>query len=120
MKKRERTVSVSIATLLALAFSGPASADDSQFYGLLRERDLTTFGFLRLDMRPSHAVSIETGRRRMARGAGRQGMGGVRRLAHDAVHSLRCKRRSYDDVIDRHGWTLAPPMSVRVSSHSCN
>jgi hypothetical protein len=26
-------------------------------YGLLRERDLTPFGFLRLDMRPAHAVS---------------------------------------------------------------
>ena len=26
---------------------------------MLRERDLTPFGFLRLDMRPAHAVSIE-------------------------------------------------------------
>src|SRR2546422_3136813 len=25
-------------------------------FGLLRERDLTPFGFLRLDMRPAHAV----------------------------------------------------------------
>ena len=36
-------------------------AEDSQFYGLLRSRDLTTFGFLRLDMRPAYAVSIEPG-----------------------------------------------------------
>lgn len=36
-------------------------AEESGFYGLLRERDLTAFGFLRLDMRPAHAVSIEPG-----------------------------------------------------------
>ena len=38
-----------------------ASAADTQFYGLLRGRDLTPFGFLRLDMRPAHAVEIEPG-----------------------------------------------------------
>jgi hypothetical protein len=38
-----------------------AVAADTQFYGLLRGRDLTTFGFLRLDMRPAHAVDIEPG-----------------------------------------------------------
>jgi hypothetical protein len=35
--------------------------DGGQFYGLLRSRDLSPFGFLRLDMRPAHAVSIEPG-----------------------------------------------------------
>jgi hypothetical protein len=44
--------------LLAI-LSVPASAAD--FYGMLRARDLTPFGFLRLDMRPAHAVSIEPG-----------------------------------------------------------
>ena len=41
--------------------SSPEAGDDEQgrFYGMLRERDLTPFGFLRLDMRPAHAVSIE-------------------------------------------------------------
>ena len=41
----------------------PAAADPEQgmFYGLLRSRDLSPFGFLRLDMRPAHAVSIEPG-----------------------------------------------------------
>jgi hypothetical protein len=38
-----------------------AQDDTGQFYGLLRSRDLTAFGFLRLDMRPAHAVSIEPG-----------------------------------------------------------
>src|SRR5262245_60566841 len=40
--------------------ANPARAEDSgRFYGMLRSRDLTPFGFLRLDMRPAHAVSIE-------------------------------------------------------------
>jgi hypothetical protein len=47
-----------LLALLAI-LSVPASAGG--FYGMLRERDLTPFGFLRLDMRPAHAVSIETG-----------------------------------------------------------
>jgi Protein of unknown function (DUF3187) len=47
---------------LGLACSSPAWAqqdESGRFYGMLRERDLTPFGFLRLDMRPAHAVSIE-------------------------------------------------------------
>ncbi|WP_157995413.1 DUF3187 family protein [Peristeroidobacter soli] len=48
--------------LAGLAFGMPiAHAEDGQLYGLLRSRDLTPFGFLRLDMRPAHAVSIEPG-----------------------------------------------------------
>jgi hypothetical protein len=38
-----------------------AQAEGSIYYGLLRMRDLSPFGFLRLDMRPAHAVSIEKG-----------------------------------------------------------
>src|SRR5258708_19720545 len=30
-------------------------------YGLLRSRDVTPFGFLRLDMQPAHAVSVPPG-----------------------------------------------------------
>ena len=41
------------------AAPAPVRAEDGRFYGMLRERDLTPFGFLRLDMRPAHAVSIE-------------------------------------------------------------
>ena len=49
--------------LLVTAFgaSKAARAEESDFYGLLRSRDLTPFGFLRLDMRPAHAVAIEPG-----------------------------------------------------------
>lgn len=49
-------------TLAGFALGAPmAHAEDGQLYGLLRTRDLTPFGFLRLDMRPAHAVSIEPG-----------------------------------------------------------
>src|SRR6187551_2815936 len=51
-------------TLLAFAalLSGAPAvhAEEGQLYGLLRSRDLSPFGFLRLDMRPAHAVNIET------------------------------------------------------------
>ncbi len=48
--------------VLSMAGTSFAHADDGgQFYGLLRVRDLTPFGSLRLDMRPAHAVAIERG-----------------------------------------------------------
>jgi len=59
--------------LLLLALALPARAQDSgaaeeappparsPHYGLLRVPDLTPFGFLRLDMRPAHAVSAPPG-----------------------------------------------------------
>ena len=46
--------------LFALCAGGTAHAQDGRFYGMLRTRDLTPFGFLRLDMRPAHAISIES------------------------------------------------------------
>jgi hypothetical protein len=46
---------------LACAALAHAQDDNGQFYGLLRQRDLSPFGFLRLDMRPAHAVSIAPG-----------------------------------------------------------
>jgi len=56
--------SATLMTVAALACGGlpaAAHAEDGQLYGLLRSRDLTPFGFLRLDMRPAHAISIEPG-----------------------------------------------------------
>ena len=38
-----------------------AAESGSQFFGLLRARDLTPFGYLRLDMRPSYAGSLSPG-----------------------------------------------------------
>jgi hypothetical protein len=49
------------ALCLACAPLANAQDDSGQFYGLLRSRDLSPFGFLRLDMRPAHAVAIEPG-----------------------------------------------------------
>jgi hypothetical protein len=51
----------SVAAAVLLLCANGASAEEGAFYGLLRERDLTPFGFLRLDMRPAHAVSIAPG-----------------------------------------------------------
>src|SRR5215470_15767412 len=51
-----------ICSLAGFGAAHDAHADDEEdgrFYGMLRERDLTPFGFLRLDMRPAHAMNIE-------------------------------------------------------------
>lgn len=63
MRKLSRRTAA-ISSIVAFGFasaSAPTFAADGQFFGLLRARDLTPFGFLRLDMRPSHAVEIEPG-----------------------------------------------------------
>jgi hypothetical protein len=45
----------------AAAWGSPAAAVENDYLGLLRARDLTTFGFLRLDMRPAHAIHAPKG-----------------------------------------------------------
>ena len=58
-KWRRRAARFCAGLLVTLAI--PAHAEEpGRFYGMLRSRDLTPFGFLRLDMRPAHAVNIET------------------------------------------------------------
>lgn len=50
------------AAIVQSAICMPAlAASDPQFFGLLRARDLTPFGYLRLDMRPAHAGSMAAG-----------------------------------------------------------
>ena len=57
-----RIRAVAMAFLLAAAAWGPPlAAAESDYLGLLRARDLTTFGFLRLDMRPAHAIHSAPG-----------------------------------------------------------
>ena len=46
---------------MAAAYGPPLAADETHYLGLLRARDLTTFGFLRLDMRPAHAIHAPKG-----------------------------------------------------------
>jgi Protein of unknown function (DUF3187) len=57
---RSTWIAVIFAAVLGVLPS-PGRAEEGQFYGLMRERDLTPFGFMRLDMRPAHAASIEPG-----------------------------------------------------------
>ncbi|HZN24779.1 MAG TPA: hypothetical protein VFB75_11165, partial [Burkholderiales bacterium] len=52
-----RCCSIALLSLIA----GAASAEEEDFFGLLRARDITPFGFLRLDMRPTHALNIPSG-----------------------------------------------------------
>jgi hypothetical protein len=62
MQPKRRTEILLLALMAALSPFVAAAADapeSARFYGMLRSRDLTPFGFLRLDMRPAHAVSIE-------------------------------------------------------------
>jgi hypothetical protein len=61
-----RRLVILVAAAWSIANSTAAAAADSAdeggaFYGLLRSRDLSPFGFLRLDMRPAHAVTIAPG-----------------------------------------------------------
>src|SRR5262245_65354236 len=62
-KRPSAALRCSCLGVLAMGCATLAHAADEtgQFYGLLRQRDLSPFGFLRLDMRPAHAVSIEPG-----------------------------------------------------------
>jgi hypothetical protein len=52
-----RCICVALLSLVAQV----GSAQESDFFGLLRARDITPFGFLRLDMRPTHALNIPSG-----------------------------------------------------------
>jgi hypothetical protein len=57
-----KSCTAGIAAVVAMTMlSSPARAADGFYYGLLRSRDLTPFGFLRLDMRPAYAIAIEPG-----------------------------------------------------------
>jgi hypothetical protein len=51
-----------VCGLLAVIMLATTPAAASDLYGMLPMRDLSPFGFLRLDMRPTHAVLAEPGR----------------------------------------------------------
>jgi len=50
-----------VAGLCLPGSAGAAEKNEQVYYGLLRSRDLSPFGFLRLDMRPAYAVALEPG-----------------------------------------------------------
>ena len=59
---RIRRAAVAASTFAFLLLPcGTGFADDHGYAGLLRARDLSPFGFLRLDMRPAHADTGEPG-----------------------------------------------------------
>ena len=49
---------IALLGLVAQGAGAAAAEKESDFFGLLRARDITPFGFLRLDMRPTHALAI--------------------------------------------------------------
>jgi hypothetical protein len=55
------TSTLALSAVIAGTSMQAHAAPDGQFFGLLRARDVTPFGSLRLDMRPAHAVAIERG-----------------------------------------------------------
>ncbi len=58
-----------LGSAVAAAEDATQPAPEYVKLGLLRERDLTPFGFLRLDMRPAHAVWAAWARAHVTRGA---------------------------------------------------
>jgi hypothetical protein len=62
---RKWLVAVLLVAFFTPLFATTASAEDSGFYGMLRGRDLTPFGYLRLDMRPGFAPEQEPGTMRL-------------------------------------------------------
>ncbi|MGH8863971.1 MAG: DUF3187 family protein [Burkholderiales bacterium] len=54
-------IASAILAIAGMMHAPPLLADDGGYFGLLRARDLSPFGFLRLDMRPAHAVAAPAG-----------------------------------------------------------
>lgn len=79
-----------MCVLLAALLAPPAWAQDH--YGLLRVRDLTPFGFLRLDLRPAHAVSAPPGNWAVEVDLGYQNTWALSRNAKDYLNSLPGRR----------------------------
>jgi hypothetical protein len=82
-----------LAILLpAVTFGSPARAEETEFLGLLRARDLTTFGFLRLDMRPAHAIHAPAGTWAIEAELAHQNTWALSRGTRDYLDSLEGRR----------------------------
>ncbi len=85
----------------AAAFGPPSSAAESDYLGLLRARDLTTFGFLRLDMRPAHAIHAAPGTWAVEAELAHQNTWALSSGARDYLDSLQGRRSlGPDEVAD--------------------
>ncbi len=76
-----------------LAAAAPAGSREPVVEGLLRGRDLTPFGFLRLDMRPAHSVSVEPGSWVVEANLGYQNTWALSRGVQDYLLALPGRRR---------------------------
>lgn len=82
-----------LAIMLTTAGLGPPpAAADNDYFGLLRARDLTTFGFLRLDMRPAHAIHAPAGTWAIETELAHQNTWALSRGARDYLDSLPGRR----------------------------
>jgi hypothetical protein len=84
----------SLMLLTLVAAPATALADEGRFFGPLRSRDLTPFGFVRLDMRPAHAVSIEPGSWAIEAELGYQNTWALSEQVEDYLVSLEPSGRS--------------------------
>src|SRR5882724_4580825 len=92
-----------IAFAAAWSPSGAFADNGEGFVGLLRSRDLTPFGFLRLDMRPAHAV------------AGRPGDWGIEtELGYQNTWALSPEVEKYLDGQPRHELGPADLTAIRA------
>ena len=76
-----------------LAACAAAWAREPALEGLLRGRDLTPFGFLRLDMRPAHSVTVEPGAWAVEVNLGYQNTWALSRGVQDYLLALPGRRR---------------------------
>src|SRR5262245_64375475 len=85
---------------LAAAWSLPAAAAENDYLGLLRARDLTTFGFLRLDMRPAHAIHAPKGTWAIETELAHQNTWALSSGARDYLDALPSRRKIGPDEVD--------------------
>jgi hypothetical protein len=83
---------IPVAVLAAAALAPPPAVAAGDFFGLLRARDLTTFGFLRLDMRPAHAIRAPAGTWAIEMELAHQNTWALSRGARDYLDSLSGRR----------------------------
>jgi len=83
---------VPAALLATAALLPPPATAANDFFGLLRARDLTTFGFLRLDMRPAHAIRAPAGTWAVETELAHQNTWALSSGARDYLDSLPARR----------------------------
>lgn len=89
---RSRIGAILFFAVSAACGCGTAFAAESEYLGLLRARDLTTFGFLRLDMRPAHAVHAPAGTWAIETELAHQNTWALSRGARDYLDTLPGRR----------------------------